>query len=169
MVNFGWSWFCLRVCDICCCFIYQQLLSSPDCELPFVWWVGSLRPLLPPEDQGRVFGASCGAVGSACAGESFQVTSKCRRRVLVGDLCADSSHQSWDILIEGRYPPGGSAVPGAIHKLCAVYRGFRSNIRQGINCFCPANVIGEGDHAPLHLLGLMLDGLMEKGGSETAT
>ena len=39
----------------------------------------------------------------------------------------------------------------------------RSKIGQGLSCFCPAIVIGGEDHAPLHLLGLLLDGLLERG------
>ena len=39
----------------------------------------------------------------------------------------------------------------------------RSKIGQGLSCFCPAIVIGGDDHAPLHLLGLLLDGLLEGG------
>ena len=39
----------------------------------------------------------------------------------------------------------------------------RSKIGQGLSCFCPAIVIGGDDHAPLHLLGLLLDGLLERG------
>ena len=38
----------------------------------------------------------------------------------------------------------------------------RSKIGQGLSCFCPAIIIG-GDHAPLHLLGLLLDGLLDRG------
>ena len=46
----------------------------------------------------------------------------------------------------------------------------RSKIGQSLSCFCPAIVIGGDEHAPLHLLGLLLDGLLERGwvkGSET--
>ena len=39
----------------------------------------------------------------------------------------------------------------------------RSKLGQGLSCFCPAIVIGGDDHAPLHLLGLLLDGLLERG------
>ena len=39
----------------------------------------------------------------------------------------------------------------------------RSKIGQGLSCFCPAIVIGGDDHAPFHLLGLLLDGLLERG------
>ena len=48
----------------------------------------------------------------------------------------------------------------------------RSRIGQGLGCFCPAIIIGGDDHAPLHLLGLLLDGLLERGwvrGSEIET
>ena len=34
---------------------------------------------------------------------------------------------------------------------------------QGLICFCPAIIIGGDNHAPLHLLGLLLDGLLERG------
>ena len=37
----------------------------------------------------------------------------------------------------------------------------RSRIGQGLSCFCPAIIIGGDDHAPLHLLGLLLDGLLD--------
>ena len=39
----------------------------------------------------------------------------------------------------------------------------RSKIGQVLSCFCPAIIIGGGDHAPLHLLGLLLDGLLDRG------
>ena len=39
----------------------------------------------------------------------------------------------------------------------------RSKIGRGLSCFCPAIVIGGDDHAPLQLLGLLLDGLLERG------
>ena len=39
----------------------------------------------------------------------------------------------------------------------------RSKIGQGLSCFCPAIIIGGNDHAPLHLLGLLLDGLLDRG------
>ena len=39
----------------------------------------------------------------------------------------------------------------------------RSKIGQGLSCFCPAIVIGGDDHAPLHLLGFLLDGLLDHG------
>ena len=39
----------------------------------------------------------------------------------------------------------------------------RSKVGQGLNCFCPAIIIGRDNRAPLHLLGLMLDGLLERG------
>ena len=39
----------------------------------------------------------------------------------------------------------------------------RSKIGQGLSCFCPAIIIGGDDHASLHLLGLLLDGLLDHG------
>ena len=39
----------------------------------------------------------------------------------------------------------------------------RSKIGHGLSCFCPAIFIGGDDHAPLHLLGLLLDGLLDRG------
>ena len=39
----------------------------------------------------------------------------------------------------------------------------RSKMGQEMSCFCPAIIIGADDHAPLHLLGLLLDGLLERG------
>ena len=39
----------------------------------------------------------------------------------------------------------------------------RSKIGQGLSCFCPAIIIGGDDHAPLHLLGLLLDCLLDSG------
>ena len=39
----------------------------------------------------------------------------------------------------------------------------RSKLGQGLSCFCPAIVIGGDNHAPLRLLGLLLDGLLERG------
>ena len=48
----------------------------------------------------------------------------------------------------------------------------RSKIGQGLSYFCPAIIIGVDDHAPLHLLGLLLDGLLDRGwvkGSEIET
>ena len=39
----------------------------------------------------------------------------------------------------------------------------RSKIGQGLSCFCPAIIIGRDDHAPLHLLGLLLDGILDHG------
>ena len=38
----------------------------------------------------------------------------------------------------------------------------RSKVGPGLSCFCPAIVIGGDNHAPLHLLGLLLDGLFER-------
>ena len=35
-------------------------------------------------------------------------------------------------------------------------------IGQGLSCFCPAIIIGGDDHAPLHLLVLLLDGLLDR-------
>ena len=42
----------------------------------------------------------------------------------------------------------------------------RSKIGQGLSCFCPAIIISGDDRAPLHLLGLLLDGLLERGWSK---
>ena len=39
----------------------------------------------------------------------------------------------------------------------------RSKIGQGLSCSCPAIIIGGDNHAPLHLLGLLLDGLLDRG------
>ena len=39
----------------------------------------------------------------------------------------------------------------------------RSKIGQRLGCFCPAIIIGGDDHAPLHLLGLLLDGVLDHG------
>ena len=39
----------------------------------------------------------------------------------------------------------------------------RSKIGQGLSCFCPVFIIGGDNHAPLHLLGLLLDGLLDSG------
>ena len=39
----------------------------------------------------------------------------------------------------------------------------RFKVGQGLSCFCPAIVIDGDNHAPLHLLGLLLDGLLERG------
>ena len=39
----------------------------------------------------------------------------------------------------------------------------RSKVGQGLSCFCPAIIIGVDDHAPLHLLGLLLDEFLELG------
>ena len=39
----------------------------------------------------------------------------------------------------------------------------RSKVGQGLSYFCPAIIIGGDNHAPLHLLGLLLDGLLECG------
>ena len=38
---------------------------------------------------------------------------------------------------------------------------LRSKIGQGLSCFCPAILTGDDDYAPLHLLGLLLDGLLD--------
>ena len=39
----------------------------------------------------------------------------------------------------------------------------RSKIGQGLSCFCPVIIIGGDNHAPLHLLGFLLDGLLDRG------
>ena len=39
----------------------------------------------------------------------------------------------------------------------------RSKIGQGLSCFCPTIIIAGEDHASLHLLGLLLDGLLDRG------
>ena len=39
----------------------------------------------------------------------------------------------------------------------------RSKIGQGLSCFCPAIITGGDDHASLHLLGFLLDGLLDRG------
>ena len=39
----------------------------------------------------------------------------------------------------------------------------RLKIGQGLSCFCPAIIIGGDDHAPLHLLVLLFDGLLDRG------
>ena len=39
----------------------------------------------------------------------------------------------------------------------------RSKIGQGLRCFCPEIIIGGDNHAPLHLLGLLLHGLLDHG------
>ena len=39
----------------------------------------------------------------------------------------------------------------------------RSKIGRGLSCLCPAIIIGGDDHAPFHLLGLLLDGLPKRG------
>ena len=39
----------------------------------------------------------------------------------------------------------------------------RSKVGQGLNCLCPAIFIGANDHAPLRVLGLLLDWLLERG------
>ena len=39
----------------------------------------------------------------------------------------------------------------------------RSKIGQGLSCFRPAIIIGGDNHARLHLLGLLLDGLLDRG------
>ena len=39
----------------------------------------------------------------------------------------------------------------------------RSKIGQGLNCFCPVIIVGGDNHAPLHLLGPLLDGLLDRG------
>ena len=39
----------------------------------------------------------------------------------------------------------------------------RSKTGQGLSCFCPAIIIGGDNHAPLHLLGLRLDGPLDLG------
>ena len=39
----------------------------------------------------------------------------------------------------------------------------RSSIGQGLSCFCPPELIGGDDHAPLQLFDLLLDGLLAKG------
>ena len=45
--------------------------------------------------------------------------------------------------------------------LCTV--AARSKVGQRLSCFCPAIIIGGDNHAPLHMLGLLLDGLLERG------
>ena len=37
----------------------------------------------------------------------------------------------------------------------------RSKIGQGLSCFCPTIIIRGDNHVPLHLLGLLLDGLLD--------
>ena len=39
----------------------------------------------------------------------------------------------------------------------------RSKIGQGLSCFCPAMIIRGDNHAPLHLLGVLLDGIVDHG------
>ena len=39
----------------------------------------------------------------------------------------------------------------------------RSKVGQGLSCFCQAIIIRGDNHAPLHLLGLLLDGLVDHG------
>ena len=38
-----------------------------------------------------------------------------------------------------------------------------SKIGQGLSCFCPSIILGGDNHAPLHLLDLLLDGLLDNG------
>ena len=38
----------------------------------------------------------------------------------------------------------------------------RSKVGQGLSCFCPAIIIGGDNHLSLHLLGLLLEGLLER-------
>ena len=48
----------------------------------------------------------------------------------------------------------------------------RSPVGQGLSCFCPEIVIGGDDYSAFHLLGKLLDGLLELGwvrGSEVET
>ena len=38
----------------------------------------------------------------------------------------------------------------------------RSKIGQGLSSFCPAVILGGDNHAPLYLLGLLLEGLLDR-------
>ena len=44
----------------------------------------------------------------------------------------------------------------------------RSVIGQGLSCFCPPILVGGDDHAPMQLLDMLLDGLIEKGSVRSA-
>ena len=95
------------------------------------------------------------------------------------------NHSKYPPIADGEFPDG-TRVLSALNKIESPYlkREFqqdarrvleefttsvlltvatRSKIGQGLGCFSPAIIIGGDDHAPLHLLDLLLDGLLESG------
>ena len=96
-----------------------------------------------------------------------------------------ANHSKFPAVANGEFLPG-SRVSAALNKIGSSYskkefqrdaRFFleeftasvlstvaaRSKVGQGLSCFCPAIIFRGDDHAPLHLLGLLLDGLLERG------
>ena len=96
-----------------------------------------------------------------------------------------ANHSKFPAIADGEFL-SGMRILAALNKIGSSYlkkefqrdaRGFleefttsvlstvaaRSKIGQILSCFCPAIIHGGGDHAPLHLMGLLLDGLLERG------
>ena len=95
------------------------------------------------------------------------------------------NHFKFPPIADGEFPAGTRAL-AALNKIVSSYlkrefqrdaRRFleeltnsvlstvaaRSKVGQGLSCFCPAIITGGDNHAPLHLLGVLLDALLDCG------
>ena len=96
-----------------------------------------------------------------------------------------ANHSKFPAFVDGEFL-SGTRVSAALNKIGSSYlkKEFRRDARrfleefttsvlstaaarskdgQGLSCFCPAIIIGGDDHASLHLLGLLVDGILERG------
>ena len=90
------------------------------------------------------------------------MSSNCRWRVFAWETGVGSSQWDCNVVFEARVPTVFLRNSRSVLSTVAA----RSKIGQELSCFCPAIIIGGNDHAPLHLLGILLDGLWNGGGSK---
>ena len=102
-------------------------------------------------------------MGRIRVGQSFKVSCYCRSRLSVRDTSIGGTQQDWESLFAKGVSTRRPQISGRVHYLCAVHRSCPFQSWTGTKLFLPVIIIGGDDHAPLHLLGLLLDGLLERG------
>ena len=155
-----------NVCDMCSVSVANDFFSPANSErlwIPLIWWVGSLHLLLFQKIKQRSFFAlldqwdeyvlaNCSKFPSI-ANESFLS----RTRVLRALNKIGSSY--WRREFQRHARRFLEEFTNSVLSTVAV----RSRIGQWLSCFCPAIIIVGDNHASLQLLGLLLDGLLERG------
>ena len=102
-------------------------------------------------------------MGTVCAGKSLKVSPIVDEKFLSGKRVLAALKKIGCSYLKQEFQRDARGFLEEFTNFVHSTVAARSKTGQGLSRFCPAIVIGGDGHTPLHLLGFLLDGLLERG------